>query len=290
MRRARALAAFIGALCILPTLARGAITDVYSTRSTGTGANAGFDIVRWFARFTPGSDEDGSGGLLTAGVTMQADKAFKFLTYNPGSGNTLDLTGGNTSSRGNNGTVTPFNNNNTIATFIAVRKFDAIYDPTANDGDGQNDQGNFYIAFSAINPSTAPGNTQATSPFSGYLYSGTTPPSDPAKQIKEFRVEGTNQASVGTGTLPDPSAKSTDPNGSRGALFAVAVVPTDTTVRILAAGFIANNRKFALFDAGGRETNFGTTVFENAVPEPGTLSIVGIGILGLLARRSRRAA
>jgi hypothetical protein len=86
--------------------------------------------------------------------------------------------------------------------------------------------------------------------------------------LKHFRVEGANPLS------PDAAGETASAGQpGAGALFAVAVVPTGANVRVF--GQIAGN--------AGPIENFDVSTF----PEPGTLSVLGVGALGLLRRRRR---
>jgi len=292
MRKTTLLAVAAG-VALTGSVANAAIT-VSSTRGLGTGANSAFDIVRFFVKTTPGSPEDTSTGLQSAAVTLNVFAQpnsisnptfhFKFLDQNADSFPDWDPTG--KSSAGGGGLVSSaLTNTTTIGSFVGVRPYDKP----------SNQQGSFDP------PPGAGLYPTPDAPASGGFTAGHQPPQqsfdadgggalgdDPGDinpitlyqdKLKSFRVEGFNSTT-------DPSLLTADANGGRGALFAVAVVPHNAAVR--AQGIYLPN-----FSAGGLATSktdaTDFNVVDTGVPEPTSLTLLGIGALGLLGRRRRRA-
>jgi hypothetical protein len=264
-----------------------AAIEVYRTRTPGTGANAGFDVVRFFAKFTPGGPEDASTGLQSAALTLSTFRVpgdtspepffrFRFTDQNADSFPDWDPTG--LASRGSGGTASSaLTNNSTIGSFIGVRPYDL---PSNQQGSFDPPPGSGIYPF----PLTGNGRTGPQESFDAD--GGGTLGDDPGDvnpitlyqdKLNSFRVEGFNP-------VVDPSAKSTHPNGARGALIAVAVVPTGAFLRL--QGVTVPN-----FMAGGLATP--ATNAQNIEhvdwPEPSSMVLAGVGAVGLLGRRRRTA-
>lgn len=295
MRRAPYLAVAIGMLAF-SQVANATIT-YYSTRVAGTGGNTGYDIVRFFAKFSPGGIEDqpkvggvGSNGLNGIAATMTSTAPFKFNF------NGYDLDGDSVSdgflqldlvglrSKGQNGQIYAAAANGTVGTFIGVRPYDVA----------SASQGVFFGTGLSVNPFSGTGDNPPVDPFD---FDGdgtvTNHPSDvnPVALYQNnqtsFRVEGVNFNSAGSVTIADPSAKSDNINYNRGALFAVAVVPTGATVRLAGGGVKSSQQIGSLADDNNHNTALDIT---DAIPEPGSISLLTLGAIGLLARRSRKQA
>jgi hypothetical protein len=261
---------------------------VSSTRTPGTGANSGFDVVRFFAKFTAGGPEDASTGLQSGAITVSTFRQegdpgaapffkFRFTDQNADGFPDWDPTG--LASRGSGGTASSaLTNQNTIGTFMGVRPYDAL----------SNAQGSFDPPpGSGIYPFPLTGNGKTGPQQSFDADGGGTLGDDPADvnpvtlyqdKLNSFRVEGFN-------SVVDPSAKTTNPNGGRGALFAVGVVPSGAAVRV--QGITPPN-----FGAGGLATpatNAQDIDHTNFVPEPSSMVLAGLGAAGLLGRRRRKA-
>lgn len=297
MRRAPLFAVAIGVLAF--SQAASATITYYSTRVAGTGANVGYDVIRFFAKFSPGGIEDqpkvggtGSNGLDGVAATMTSTAPFKFQFNNvdldgstvagdqPGEvGIQLDLIG--LRSKGTGGNV--YSNNSTVGTFIGVRPYDLA----------ANQQGVFFGTGITLDPFSGTGDNPPQEPSDNNFDGDVTDPGDvnPVALYQNnqtsFRVEGVNFNSTNTAPVADPSAKSLNVNYNRGALFALAVVPTGATVRLAAGGVKPSQQIGSLADDNNHNTVLDIT---DAIPEPGSISLLTLGAIGLLARRSRKQA
>jgi hypothetical protein len=283
MRKARvALAAVVG----LSAAVAQADIEVTSTRARGTGADAGFDVVRFFAKFSPGGPEDASAGLQSAALTISTYRRpgdfgpaptfhFRFTDLNADGFPDWDPTG--LASRGSGGTASSaLVNTSTIGSFIAVRPYDLA----------GNQQGSFDPPpGSGVYPFPFTGNGKAgpqqsfDADGSGSL--GDNPGDvDPVAlyqdKLSSFRVEGFN-------AIVDPSAKSTSAQAARGALFAVAVVPTGAALSL--HGTTPPN-----FTAGGLATpsTNAQDIRYDELPEPSTAALAGLGLVSTLGHRRRK--
>jgi hypothetical protein len=286
MRKTTLIAA-AAALALSGGIANAAIT-VSSTRVTGTGGDAAFDIVRFYAKAVPGTTEDTSSGLQSAALTLSTFAAegtptfhFKFSDQNSDSFPDWDPTG--KGSAGSGGTAgSALTNTTTIGSFIGVRPYDKP----------NNQQGSFDLPpGSGLYPTPGSLSDSHTGPQQSFDADGDgTLGNDPGDvnpillyqdKLSSFRVEGFNSTT-------DPSLLSSDANGGRGALFAVGVVPHGAAVQVQGV-FLPN------FTAGGLATdktdaqdiNFIDT--GTNVPEPTSIALLGLGAMGFLARRRRQA-
>jgi len=237
-------------------LTANAAMSVTFTRTAGSGTLAGFDIVRFFAAADPNGPEktQGATGLFLANVELQTNNNFKYLTGqfappNNGAANPdIDLYGAQMDD-----TLVRTTNDDagSIGTYVGLR------DP---------DFDQFFVAGLTVD-GVAQG---ASKPNSN---GATNNPSTFFASVKSFRVEGIVNNTAGT---PAGDTQVFTPNVGQtgaGAIFAVAVVPTGSTVRAL--GTIGADK--------GPTTDFDT------VPEPTSLGFIGITAVGLLARRRRTA-
>jgi len=247
-----------------------AAIQVNSTRSEITSGDlAGFDIVRFFGGFDAGdllgvsptaSDTDKPHALQSVKVNLTTDRNFKFLTgqFNPP----------------NNGAANP------DIDLFGLQTDDATYrtgTSIANDSIGTgifiHDPDGGFGEFSVQGVSVDGVSRGVGAPNS----STTNNPTAIFGSAKSFRVEAFQQSPAG-GVGGDPAAKVAGfSNGKgQGALFAVAIVPHGATVT--ADGTLAPDK--------GNQADFAET---NAVPEPSTFALLGVGVAGLMSRRRRQA-
>jgi len=286
MRKATLLAASVLGLA---GVSANADILISSTRTPGTGGNAGFDVVRFFAKFSPGGAEvqQGATGLSVVGITMDAAQPFKFNFSDQNVDGIPDWDPVRLNTTNGGVAASPLLDNANVGTFIATRPYDK---PAAQQGGSLQTPNGLY----AIYPDPAGANAGKNGPQqsndvdgSGGLTPGDFDPKTvyqtPVLQagspgLKKFRVEEFN-------SFFDTSANPTDPNYARGALFAVAVIPTGVPVHI--QGTQPPN-----FAGGGVTGDKGPQQdvnYTDPVPEPGTLALVGIAGMGLLSRRRRQA-
>jgi len=135
-------------------------------------------------------------------------------------------------------------------------------------GNGANSKEPYY---SFMNILGDPTNT-ADSTMTNYNPTSTTPSAYSATTIQSFSEAGiSTNTSGGAG---ENGVNATTSNGGRGALFAVAVVPTGDSVTV--SGSLSGNT--------GTPSAITAT---NPVPEPASMALFGIGAAGLLGRRRR---
>lgn len=327
MRRASRIAA-IGALLLGAHLAH-ATAIVYSVRTPGTGVpdttkpttawtgNQGFDVVRFYVKFSVGGVEatdptvQGVGGIAGT-LTSTAPFKLGFTKVTPGvDGQTPYANLDNIGTRYINEPYAltfsdPHTDNTNINTMIYVADWDYMH-PTAIGATSTN----MTVASQNVTPAKSPIQLAAnlggaTTPISArriddstadvdprYLYQN---PSlytwnangQPALGLTEFRVEGVVLKNPSTGTYtstaPDTTAMPNSPLYNRGALVAVAVVPTGASVRF--RGLQAESQ--GVSDDRDHKSFFDVT--DGVIPEPGSISLLTLGAIGLLARRSRKQA
>lgn len=230
-----------GAVIGLTTLSASAEIIITSTRTAGSGASNGLDIVRFFAAFSPTSPEGtaGAGGLQSVNVTLESSGNMKFKTSDFDFDGELDI---DTTAATISDAVARTNNTTNTGTFIRVPVTSSFVvvgsSPSGSRSDTDGD----------MSPDTEPTQTFAA--------------------VKSFRIEGFQSSGF------DAQAKTANAGQvGAGALFAVAVVPTGSTVR--AFGGVAGDK--------------GATTFFDTVPEPTSLALVGGLAMGLLGRRRRNA-
>jgi len=257
---------------------------VKSTRTTvTTGGDALFDVIRFYGQVQAGGTETAQGatGIQSVAVTMTALEGgqFKFGFTDRTADGIPDWDPVRIPTTAGTASSSPLTDNANVNTFIASRPYDAaanaqggplsipnglyaIY-PTPGFGDGKappqdssdNDGDNML----------SPGDFDPRTIYQSPLVVGfqTSP------GLKQFRVEMFN-ATV------DPSAMPGNANYNRGALFAVAVVPHLQSVNI--TGSLAADK--------GDQTAVNYT---DAIPEPASIGLLGLGAVGFLARRRRQA-
>jgi hypothetical protein len=231
---------------------------VNSQTVDGTGALAGDTIIRLYAAMLPGSDEvlGGAKGLQSAKVTIDSDQPMKITTAAlnaPFVPNDADIYGQDSSADAESGVpVDPRSDSANVGTFVRVGT--SAFAPWAPQylegapGVGVNLIGRNATSGSANPPVTA---AEIQTNF------GST---------KHLRVDGILQASF------DATALTPNNNPGSGALFAVVVVPKGAKVTV--TGQLAG-------DSGA------ISDFTYPVPEPTSLTLLGIGAVGLLGRRRR---
>jgi len=265
---------------------------VKSTRTTVTGGGDSlFDVIRFYAQIVPGGSEttQGATGLSAAAITMTADQAFKFGFVDRTGDQLPDWDPIRISPVSGGLAASPLTDNNNVNTIVAVRPYDA---PAANQGGSISIPSGLYAIYPTPNvgdgkappqdsqdndgdQTVSPGDFDPRTIYQSPLVAGfqTSP------GLKTFRVEMFNSA-------VDPSALPGNANYTRGvnnrgddyggAMFAIAVVPHLTTVNI--------NGSLAADKGDQQAVNF-----TDAVPEPGSVALIGAVGLGLLGRRRRKA-
>jgi hypothetical protein len=227
---------------------------VTTTVTPGTGANAGFDIHRFFYAFDPSTPPGTAGavGLQSLNVTLVSSTNFKYLEGQfapPNNGPTnpdLDIFG----AQSDDATYRTENSGDTTGTGIFIH--DPDFDPFSVQGlhlDGQ------------PQPLTRANSSTTNNPRAVFA------------AVKRLRVEGfvTNPPG-GVGADPAARVQSNPGQEGAGALFAMAVVPTGSLV-----GGI-----------GQLSANAGPVLnFEIVIPEPTALGFVGLAGLALAGRRRR---
>lgn len=282
MRKATLLAAaaIIGGL----GLSAQADISVTSTRTTiTTGANALFDVIRFYAKISAGGTEvqQGATGLNSAAITMSSTAQFKFGFVDRTGDGLPDWDPIRISPVAGTASNSPLTDNATVNTIIAIRPYDAVaasqggsitiptglYSlyPTPNVGDGKaapqdsvDNDGSGDVT---------PGDFDPRHLYQSPLVAGFTD----SPGLKTFRIEMFNSA-------VDPAALPGNANYARGAMFAVAVVPKGAAVTIV--GNLAADK--------GPQTQVSLTD-GGVAPEPATFGLLGIGAMGFLGRRNRKA-
>jgi len=274
MRNLKKYFVALAAPVLLASSAQAAIT-VTGTTTPGTGAYAGFDILRWFAAFPTNGPE------ATAGATgLQSVKTTLTIVTDPIT-KTVDSDPTHVFQYVNGQFVGASTPSNPDVAIIGERSDDASSRNLTDPGDAagflalgsgvfvHDDGGNGFSlqglfvdgvqkSLSAFNSSNATTNGLA-------LF----------KNAKSFRVEGFVPQPGGGATGSDPAAKTAAAGQTgAGALFAIAVVPHGALVN--ATGLLAADK--------GDTQGFDLTI---PVPEPGSLTMIGLGAMGLLARRRR---
>jgi hypothetical protein len=240
---------------------------VTATRTPGTGAYAGLDIVRWFGALSPTGDEKTAGatGLQSAKVTLSfvnpaASDVFQYITGqfagSPNANQDVAILG----ERQDDGTARSLQDKGDATNFAAQGTGIFIHD---DNGIGFSLQGLFVDGVSK-----GPGAQNNTGAANGFAL---------FQNAKSFRIEGFVPQPGGGVTGSDSQAFTTSTGPGAGSLFAIAVVPRTATVNAL--GTLAPDK--------GNQSDFDVTV--PPVPEPATLGLVSIAAVGMLARRRRRA-
>lgn len=226
----------VGAAVLLGAGVANADFIVTSTRTAGTGALQGFDVVKFFGQNDGTGGTAGSTKLQSVSLTMSVDTGNLKLDFRDLDGdavNDANILGSGVAAGSPTGTyIRPGG----IATFNAV-----LVEP----GGGSSDPDGDGTANS--DPSTDPKFTS---------------------QLKSIRVDGFQ-----------PPANAPAAGTAPGAQFAAAIVPTGNAVHMV--GSIAGE--------AGSAVPVNYTDPGNNIPEPASLSLVGLGALGFLGRRSRKA-
>jgi len=244
---------------------------ITATRANATNAIFGgaYEVIT-FRGFNNGLNGTGT-KLLGVAAQLDSDKPFFFRMANVDADNRLDADimmtpalifnyGDNEGNQVDSRTTTGFSTSPASAAIgTAIRPVGGVFSswaatkfiPTAPSS-------NPTIVLDAVDPS---------------LVYTATPNSDPTQtynniNVKSFRVEGAYLNGTNAPTA----------NTGQGVIFAIAVVPTGATVSV--SGLIAG-------DTAGDKTLPTTT--SAGAPEPGTFAVLGIGAIGALTRRRRKA-
>jgi len=233
------------------------IDKIAGSGATGNNPLAGMDIYRFFAKFDPSSPTGLiANGLQSAKVTLTSNNNmwFKHAALDQDTTLDADVLGATINGANQNGTG--------AGAATAVGTLIRVLDPTGAATP------NLGFNFQTVSPSSAgsksdldadPDTGPEQQPFDAAHFGA----------VKLFRVEGfVKNPPEGNGF--DPAAKSA---AGPGAVFAILVVPTGSTFR--AFGSLAADK--------------GVIVDFDTVPEPTTMSLLGIGAFSLLARRRRMA-
>jgi hypothetical protein len=239
----------LGAAIAMASASASANIVVTSTRTPGTGATLGFDVVRFFAAFNSASAEAvaGASGLQSVNATLESSPGalkFKFSDFDFDLENDVDVNGATIPDP-----IARANNSNNIGTMVRV-----------------------VPAGSFSNASVAPTGSRSDPDGDG------TPNSSPSQtfaNVKSFRVEGF-QKNPPDGPGFDPAAKTDSAIPGSGALFAVAVVPTGSAVHAIGE-LSADKGSLNAFDV------------TSGIPEPTSLAVLGLAGTALLGRRRRTA-
>jgi hypothetical protein len=229
----------------LSTLSANATIVPVVEQASGTGALAGFDIFRVFAKLTADGTETGATGIQSIDITVDStvsnsNMKFKFTDLDGGSDavNDADVIGKTMAV----GTATT--NTTTVGSFFragGASGFNVVQiNPPGSDSDPDGD------------------GVTNTDPTVNYA------------AVKAFRVVGFN---------PTPDTTGIGGNGGKGALVGLVVLPHT-------AGPVEANVTMNVAAEKGAPYLF---VFPLPVPEPTSMGLLGLGAIGLLARRRRQA-